>query len=140
MQDIWCLVNGAWGDALACYGNICHYLDEKGLEKANVVFYGLDPDVSDFLKCQDRINKVSSLVISEPELFFKYAGLAAGDFSAFMKLTGLDQSVPDLVPTHISRYYNIENPDLCHRNFQVKLPETQINWNQFYKTNKDHLN
>lgn len=139
MSEIWCLVNGAWGDALACYGNICHLLDQRGLEKSNVVFYGLDPDIVSFLKCQDRIDKVYSLLISDPELYFKYAGLAAGDFPAFMKITGLNQKIPDLNPTHINRYYNIENPNLCHRVFSVKLPETNVNWQTFYDSNPNYL-
>ena len=133
MNEIWTLVCGAWGDALASYGNICKVLDEKGLQKANVVYYGLDKEVSKFLKHQKRIDKVMRLDISEPLVYFKYAGLAAGDFNSWMKITGLNEQIPDLIPTHINRYYNIENPTDCNRDFEVQIPDAdpELNLKQY---------
>lgn len=139
MEEIWTFAQGGWGDIIASYGNTCKILDEKGLEKANVVFYGLDFDLVQFLKSQDRINKVSSLIISDPIVYFKYAVLASSDFPTFMEVTGLDKSVPNLLEAHINRFYNIENPTLCHRNFSMKLPEDHINWEIFYDQHPDYL-
>ena len=131
---IWTLVNGAWGDTFACYGNICKLLEQRNLQKANVVYYGLDNEIVNFLKNQDKIDKVRILSISDPELFFKYAGLAASDFPAWMQITGLNKQIPDLIPTHISRYYNIENPTQCNRTFKIQLPTAKNNWVNFYES------
>lgn len=138
-KNIWTLVNGAWGDAFACYGNICKLLENRNLEKANVVYYGLDPDIVLFLKSQEKIEKVRVLNISEPQLFFKYAGLAAGDFPAWMQITGLDEEIPDLIPTHINRYYNLENPTECNRTFTIRLPQVKTNWLDFYKSHGSYI-
>lgn len=130
-SDVWTLVNGAWGDFFACYGNICKLLQERNLEKTNVVYYGLDSDILRCIKIQDNVNKVINLEISDPDLYFKYAGLAASDFLAWTQVTGLDKKIPNLIPTHISRYYNIENPTECNRSFFLKLPVDKQKWEPF---------
>lgn len=130
-MDTWCLVSGAWGDTLACYGNIIEYLNKNKLNKSNIIYYGLDEKIINFLKIQKRIDKIKSLSISSPSLYFEYAGMAACDFPLWMKVTGLDQQIPNLVPTHISRYYNIENPKLCHRDFEINLFQKNKNTSIF---------
>lgn len=139
MNNIWTLVNGAWGDFFACYGNICKVLNQRNISKANVVYYGLDPDVLRCIKIQDNINQVINLEISEPDLYFKYAGLAAGDFHTWTKITGLDKKIPDLIPTHISRYYNIENPTECNRSFNLKLIEPTQSWEPFFSLYNSYI-
>jgi hypothetical protein len=132
MNEIWTLVNGAWGDFFACYGNICKILEQRNLDKSNVIYYGLDPDIKTALKKQNNVDKVVSLDISNPELYFKYAGLAACDFSEWLRVTGLDQQFPEIIPTHISRYYNIENPTECNRIFQINIPDPLLDWSPFF--------
>lgn len=128
MEETWSLVVGSWGDAFACYGNICKMLKDTGAEKTNVVYFGLNKEVLEFLKIQKGIDKVRHLVISESFNFFEYAGMAAGNFPLWMRVTGLVDQIPDLKPTHISRYYNIEHPKECHRDFECVLPPCNVDW------------
>ncbi len=96
MNETWNLICGSWSDALVSYNNICKSLDEQNIEKTNIVYYGLDRELSKFIKKQNRVEKMSRLDISEPASFFKYAMLAKADFSEWMKITELDKHLPNL--------------------------------------------
>jgi hypothetical protein len=127
----WTLATGAWGDSLCAYGNICKLIEEKGTEKANVVYFGLDQGVCEFFKAQPNIHKVSWLQISLPRTINKYLRMAASDFKGWMETTELDKQLPNLIPTHISDYYEKEHTTECNRSFDAVLPPEQGNWADF---------
>jgi hypothetical protein len=136
MEEVWALVAGAWGDSIACYGHICRYAKEHGLEKVNVVYHGLHTEVIPFLKKQKYIGKVSVLALEEPVRteagldpigffnFFQSAELLSTNFAGWMRATGLDQQIPNLLPTHVSR----ELPTECYRDFELYLPDVKTDW------------
>jgi len=131
----WTLATGAWGDCLCAYGNICKLIEEKGAEKANVVYFGLDQGICEFFKAQPNIHKVSWLQISLPRTVNKYLRMAASDFKGWMEITELDKQLPNLCPTHISDYYEIHNTKECYRDFAVTLPPEQGNWSELIGDN-----
>jgi|688.fasta_scaffold55625_5 hypothetical protein len=128
MNEIWTTVHGGWGDSLASYGNICALLREKKLDKANVVFFGMDTEVINFLNAQTCIHKVRHLKITNPTEYHKYIVMGVLDFPLFTRMTGLNALYPDLIPTHISHFYQFENQDLCNRDFSVVLPPSKFDW------------
>lgn len=128
-MEIWALVAGAWGDSLACYGNICKYVKEHGLDQVNVVYHGLHPEIPTFLKQQKYIGRVSVLSLGEVRTekgldpagyfnFFQSAELLATNFTGWMRATQLDQQLPGLLPTHVSREWPLEP----YRDFEIYLP------------------
>jgi hypothetical protein len=127
MKEIWTTVHGGWGDFIANYGNIRVALEENQADKANVVFYGLDKDIIKFIKAQKYIGEVLHLQISNKADYWRYANMAFSDFLLYKKLTGLDKKIPDLIPTHITHFYN-NNPHLCNRYFDMVLPTPQFDW------------
>jgi hypothetical protein len=138
-NNIWTLAVGAWGDSICAYGNMCRLLKEKNLEKCNVVYFGLDMNVCEFFKSQPNVDRVSSLDISEPSVIAKYIRLANEDFPEWMKITGLQDQLPDLAPTHISDYYQKQNPIDCYRDFEIVLPLCLGEWNSFFEDKKPYI-
>jgi hypothetical protein len=131
MQKKSYFIGGSWGDAILCYNNICKNLDELNLEKAYVIFYGLDFEVVKFLKLQDRIDKISVLSISEFDKYLEYLFLSKNNFSEFKKLTGLNNEIPDLVSAYS---FNYKKEDIF-----VELPEIEPKWHHFYSTYKNYI-
>lgn len=129
-MNTWYTTVGAWGDSLIAYGNICHQLRERGEEKANVVYFGLDQNVCEFLKAQPNVDKVSWLVIDHPEMIGKYIEMACRDVPQWLELTGLKEQLPDLVSTHVTLNEQHEKTD-HHRDFDPALPPPLGNWDEF---------
>lgn len=121
-NNIWALAVGAWGDSICAYGNMCNLLKQKGLEKCNVVCFGLDKNICEFFKAQPNVDKVSFLDISIPSVIAKYIELANTNFEEWMKVTGLDQQLPEIHRTHISRDWHNNRPTECYRDFACELP------------------
>jgi len=130
MKKIWTSVHGGWGDFLANYGNIRHSLKQHHADIADVVYFGLDKKLITFMKSQPDIGEVLHLEMSDHSDYWKYTVLAASDYELFKKVTGLNKSHPDLIPTHITNFYNIENPTLCNRFFDIVLTPPELNWNE----------
>lgn len=122
MKELWTTVHGGWGDAIASYGNIRALLAEKNADKANVVFFGIDTDIILFLKAQKNIGKVRHLQIHDKSEYYDYSVMGILDFPLFTRMTGLHDQFPELIPTHISDFYQSKNPNLCHRYFDVNTP------------------
>jgi hypothetical protein len=143
MNEHWMTVIGAWGDTLASYGNICKYCRDHNIEKTNIVYYGLHPEVIGFLKQQKYIDKVSHLYLSEPvktenglnpKSFFDFLQsmeLVVKNFDGWMQATRLKEQIPDLIPTFVGYHYLYEDPHDCNRDFEVKLPSTETDWTSF---------
>ncbi len=66
----WCTVIGNWGDAIACYGNIRKLAEEEGLDKVDIIYYGLNPQVAGFVAQQEGIGR---FVVSQPPDMQTYA-------------------------------------------------------------------
>lgn len=115
------LVTGSWGDVLASYGKICKYLKENNKDSIDVVYFGLDLYICDFLNLQPNINEVKQLLISEPAVYFKYNHMAAHDFEQFMQVTEMNEQIPDLIPMNVNKSNLVENPTDCFREFSVTL-------------------
>lgn len=128
MKEIWTTVHGGWGDAIANYGNIRVALEENEADKANVIFFGIDKQLIPFIKAQNGINEVLHLNINEKSEYWQYTVMAACDFPLYMRMTGLQDKYPDLIPTHITKYYQVENQTLCHRYFEANLPPSKFDW------------
>lgn len=138
-NNIWTLAVGSWGDVFCAYGNMCRLLKEKGQEKCNVVYFGLDKNICEFFKVQPNVDRVSSLDISTPEVIGKYTQLANSDFAAWMDVTELKTQLPDLVPTHISDHFQKVTPTNCYRDFDVVLPPCQGEWHAFLADKKPYI-
>lgn len=139
MEEIWTTVHGGWGDAIANYGNIVAFLKESNQDKANVVFFGLDKEIIPFLKAQKHIDKVQHLKITSISEYPYYTTLAMCDFPVYTRITGLHDNFPNLVPTHISNFYLIENPKLCNRIFNLELPPQKLEWESVLPLNEPFI-
>lgn len=139
MEEIWTTVHGGWGDAIANYGNIVAFLKESNQDKANVVFFGLDKEIIPFLKAQKHIDKVQYLKITDVSEYSAYMLLANYDFQLFARLTGLHDNFSNLVPTHISNFYLIENPNLCNRIFDLELPPQKFEWDSVLPAHEPYI-
>jgi hypothetical protein len=129
MENNWYLISGAWSDALIGYYNICKDVEQKGKSKANVVFYGIDLTVVKFLKQQEKIDRVSSLLIDDFDHYIEYLRLSKNDFADFMQKTGLINEIPDLISAHHLELNKsdcsvaLQNPDLMESaNYKAYQP------------------
>jgi hypothetical protein len=130
MTDLWTTAHGGWGDCIASYGNIRALLRDKNQNEANVIFFGMDATIVEFLKAQKNIGKVRHLRISDPSEYYDYSLMGILDFPLFTRMTGLHDLYPDLIPTHISHFYQSENQTLCNRDFDVVLPPSKLCWDE----------
>lgn len=130
MKEIWTTIHGGWGDAICNYGNIRKALVDHQADLANVVFFGLDKELISFIKAQKQIGKVRHLEMSDNSQYWQFTTLAACDFQTYTKVTGLNEKYPEIIPTHIGNYYNIQNPTLCHRYFDPVLPDPKFDWQE----------
>jgi hypothetical protein len=121
---IWTTAVGAWGDTLCAYGNICKLLKERNEEKANIVFFGLDQNVCEFLKVQDKIAKVEWLKCEPPFVIGKYIKMAYDDPEGWHKFTGVKDAIPEIHFTHLHN----QEP---YRDFDCALPSSGADWKQF---------
>jgi hypothetical protein len=138
-MEPWCLICGAWGDSLAAYGNMCRYLKENNIPKANVVYFGLDANICEFLKFQPNVNKVSFLKISDPKEIYIYQHKASHHFKEWMEITGIDKEIPNLLPTHVNKHHLKDDPTDCYRDFHCVLPPMLGNWDEFLAPLKPYI-
>lgn len=131
MKNVCFFVSGGWGDALVAYGNVCKYLDEKSLEKADLIFYGTDLQIVKFLRDQNRIDKVSALEISDLEQYLKYAKLSKSNFAEFKKVTGLQDFMPELMSAHTFETW--------HKEVEIILPQQSSDLQSFFDVHKEYL-
>jgi hypothetical protein len=139
MSNIWTTAVGAWGDSFCAYGNICKLLRDRGEEKANVVYFGLDQNVCEFFKAQPNIDKVSWLKIDAPTLAGKYIHMACADIPQWLEVTGLKEQLPDLIPTHVTIEDQQKRPTECYRDFDPVLPNSLGNWDEFLKDKSPYI-
>lgn len=130
MKELWTTVHGGWGDAIASYGNIRALLTERQANQANVVFFGIDSDIITFLKSQKGIGKVRHLQITDKTQYYEYSVMGILDFPLFTRMTGLHDQIPDLIPTHISDFYQSKNQTVCNRYFDAVLPPPVFDWTE----------
>jgi hypothetical protein len=138
MSNIHTTAVGSWGDSLCAYGNICKLLEDRGEEKANLVYFGLDQNVCEFFKAQDNIDKVSWLKIDKPELIGRYIALASKDPQQWAKETGIDH-LQDLHHTHITLKDQFEKSNECNRDFDPQLPPCQGGWPEFLAEKRPYI-
>lgn len=132
MTNTWMSAVGAWGDTIVAYGRMCKLLKERGEEKTNVVFFGLDQNICEFLKAQPKIDKVEWLKCEPPQVAGKYIRLAHTDPLEWYKITGLDAMVPGLCFTHL-------HDSEPYRNFDVSLPPSLADWETFLNCHEPYI-
>lgn len=130
-MNTWTTLVGSWGDSLCSYGKICKLLKDRGEEKANVVYFGLDQNICEFLKAQPNVDKVSWLKIDTPSVIGKYIGMATRDAPQWLLETGLKEQLPDIVPTHVTLEDQHKHSNECYRDFDPQLPQSFGNWDEF---------
>lgn len=127
----WTTAVGAWGDTICAYGNICKLLKERNEEKANIVFFGLDQNVCEWLKVQDKIAKVEWLKCDPPFVIGKYLKMAHDNPEEWHAFTGVKDLIPEIHFTHLHN----QEP---YRDFECKLPPCAGDWEQFLAPKKPY--
>lgn len=124
---LWTTAFETWGDVIASCGNIHKLLNERGMDRCNTLYFGLEDKVVDFLNCQDFINEVWYLKPDQKS----YESLlisAYYNFPLWLTKTGIDSQLRNIVSTHIdSSLIHSDDPSICYRDFDLKLPDSS--WN-----------
>ena len=63
-------VFGAWGDCLCTLGNVRERLSQVGQKQCEAIYWGKDPSVADFLRCQRFFSRVIDCVPDEPWQYY----------------------------------------------------------------------
>jgi len=117
---------GAWGDVFACYARICLMMKETGLPKANILHYGFDPHIKDFLEYQDNIEEVLHLV---PDSLGAYDDVIAeantGSMDWINELKGWAHLNHNLmIMGHTT--HDIISKKIINRHFDYRIPPSSV--------------
>lgn len=114
---------GAWGDVFACYARICLMMKEIGLNKANILYYGFDPYIKDFLEYQDNVEEVVHIKAESLEAYEKVIAMAnAGD-------TSWTHGLKNIHPNQViagNLDHDLFSKMIFHRNFDYQIPPSNV--------------
>ena len=115
---------GAWGDMFASYAHVSLISRLTPLKKFDVLYYGYDRYIKDFLELQENINEVTWV---EPKNKEEYEEIAKESGNTESKnwitnIFGADSK--DIISTHLNSFPKLK--EIYIRNFDYKLPETSI--------------
>jgi hypothetical protein len=117
---------GAWGDIFACYSQICLMMKEW-LPKANILYYGFDRHIKEFLEYQDNIEKVLHI---KPDSWKTYEDVVEkankGGLDWIDELEGWAHLNHNLMVLGNLNSDIINRKEITHRTFNYKVPSSQI--------------
>ena len=122
----WGLVVGKWGDAIACYGNICKLVEDQGSDKINAVIYTYIPEIVPFISCQKYIGNcihvqpINHDVYNTVSNYISFNDIPA---SKWFHRLGVKEVSPDEVgDTHVNYIWKNINRRPC------SLPDEVLNY------------
>lgn len=127
----WTIVMSNWGDSIACYGNICHLMEKEKLEKINIVYFGLEGQITEFLKHQKYTGRYLTVVPQDPRAYLKLSReICETDIKIedwFLKL-GISHiiDIGDVKETHVN--LALHNNPIAHRYPMILPNEYENRW------------
>lgn len=114
---------GAWGDVFACYARICLLMKKVGLPKANILHYGFDPHIKDFLEYQDNVEEVVYVEAESLEAYEKVVAEANTCSDHWI------YDVCDIPPNRVTLGnldHDIISKKIINRNFDYQVPPSNV--------------
>jgi len=113
---------GAWGDTLSYYAVICSKMKTMGITKANILHYGFDPKIKDFLEYQDNIEKAINVIPTSVEAYEKIIQIASFGVNKWVEIIfGIPAEKVILVID-----FNVMVNEKIVRHFDYKIPSNEI--------------
>lgn len=94
----WVTTAGNWGDVMCCMGNIRKLQAQRGMGDVNVLYYGRDAKIADWLRAQERVGEVVAIVDPDKRTMENnYAALSQS--KAHHAVAAWDRLLTDRAPT-----------------------------------------